>query len=623
MSQLSDFVLNFCREVGGIVEPPAYGVSAVLLPDEVARRLQIEPYQHLAFDDTPATEDSQPGQPTLLYYGHPLVERMLEDVRRRPASVRMAVTGLRLEKRGLAEAARQALACPNGHLAAAPHAEETPALGHYVRFNFKASLVTDEKHEQLTSVLMHVQGGYAVLEQTAPEEVAVLQPELPPDAAHLPVVPLAWLPGRRDERDGPPLLPAGSGDPLSEAVMAGLLERAQTAACVDLAAPLETLGHRAARHLELDRARLEQYYADLQHDLERRVARADEERRAGLLGKLHALQLERQNKLLDVEAKYALRLTLELINASVIVQPKIVLPMCLENRSVTVTRWAAWDPLLHRIEPWVCDACGLPSYRLYLCSGGHLAHKECLAPQCVDCKRIYCQLCSQEMQTCAVCQRPVCVHSLNRCDTCGRGTCREHRGLCHADNGQPARLTPAVAEPAPAPAAVPPSPEPAKPEKRQKAPKAAAAPKVGAAAALRRKASRQQAVGQRIEVYAEASLPVIRAWVFGAKRELAVRSWELMAEGIHIQCECEKGIDCGRTGLLMRPAPPDRIEVQMQAEIDLLRQEYQVPAKRVSFFYVVNDMARPEHRLLLRGHWKEGTWLSLARQGFERHVGWR
>ena len=58
MSELADFVLNTFRQVGGIVEPPAYGIYEVLLPEEVAHRWDVPAYQRLAFaDETPAEMD--------------------------------------------------------------------------------------------------------------------------------------------------------------------------------------------------------------------------------------------------------------------------------------------------------------------------------------------------------------------------------------------------------------------------------------------------------------------------------------------------------------------------------------------------------------------------------------
>ncbi len=226
-------------------------------------------------------------------------------------------------------------------------------------------------------------------------------------------------------------------NPLARAVLQGLLERATRAALNDLSPMIDSLQRHAARYLELDRARLGEYYDQIERDLQRRAGRAtDDGKRAAMESKLAAAHAERQAKLADVESKYKLRAELELVNLLVVAQPKIVRVVQIENRTTTINRMVVWDPLLHRLEPLVCDACGQPSSRLFLCNGGHLAHEECLLPQCVDCKRAFCKLCQGKLSTCAVCDRPVCTHSLNRCGECGRDTFCDERRECAEVNSR-------------------------------------------------------------------------------------------------------------------------------------------------------------------------------------------
>jgi len=630
VDELTDFVLNYYREAGAIIEPPAYGVHEVLLPDALAAHLGVSAYQRLAFDDMPTAEtegsvrDLRPiDEVTHLSYGHPLIESLIEAARQVPACARLYVNAVRLDKRGLADLAHQALSFPNARLVEVEGQTESRVLGHYVRFNFKAALITDEKREQLLSVLMDAQGGYPVQELAEMERLATL--ETTPGFEHLPVMPPGWLP---DE------------EPLSRRALEGLLERAKRAALDELAEPLESLQRRAARFLELDRARLEQYYDDMQRDLKRRLERASDDRRKTFEDKLVAVQAERETKLADAEAKYRLRVELELINLLVIAQPCLVWPMNIENRTATVTRTVVWNPLLHRIEPLTCDVCDRASFRLFLCTGGHLAHEECLLPhQCVDCKRVYCHLCTDQMKTCVVCDQPVCASSLNRCPTCGRGTCREHVGLCHAADGEPARILPTrkrgMAEGAEAP---PPEPEqepekveavrlsahdeapPKSPVKTKPEKKKPTTPPVGRRAAKAKRTPptrRAIATGQKIEVYTHAAEPVIHAFVIASGgRELARRTWELVEDGIAVWCHCEKGPSCRVDQTIFEPETADEIEAQLQDEIEALRLEYQVPGKRVNFYYVLRDAPRPERRLLLRGLWKDDAALSRARIAF-------
>jgi hypothetical protein len=595
MSELADFVLDTFRQAGGIIEPPAYGIYEVLLPEEVARHWDVPAYRRLAFADVALAEVDGAEDVTIVGYGHPLVETLMDETRAEPACALVYVSDLRLDKRGLMGLAQQALAFPNARLSSVPREGETVALCHYVRFNFKAALITDEKRERLVSVLMDAQAGFAVPELAHVEQLARLEERAVFE--HLPPAPVRWLPGHQA---------------LSRPVLKGLLERAMHAALDELAVPLEALHRRTSRYLELDRARLTEYYDDIARDLHHRIGRtSDGGRRASLEDKLAAAQVEREAKLADVEARYRLRVELELINLQVIVQPKILLPVRIGNRTAGIERTVVWDPLLHRIESLACDVCGRPGTRLVLCSGGHLVHEDCLLPeQCVDCKRVYCRLCADEIGRCVVCDRPVCVHSLNHCDTCGRATCREHVELCHAADGQPARLPPPeppqVAPPPPSveKVAEKPSPPPAPPrskgERRQKT--------VRVARETRRPVTKPSHIPApyKIEVYVEPDAPVVDAFVLTkGKKQIAVRSWELTREGIVVMCRCEKWYRCPVDGTVLELADDSEIEAQIEAQIEDLRQEYSISARRVFRYAVVRGASRQVPRVVLRGRWKK------------------
>jgi hypothetical protein len=601
MSELADFVLNAFRQTDGIVEPPAYGVYEVLLPEAVARRWAVPAYQRLAFADEPPPEIADVEDVAVVGYGHPLVDTLMDELRVEPACMRAYVNDVRLDKPGLLTLVHEALAFPNARLSAVPRKGEAAALSHYVRFNFGAALITDEKRERLVSVVMDAQAGFAAPELAHVERLVRLEEK--PAFEHLPPAPVRWLPGSLV---------------LSQPVLDGLLERATRAALAELAAPLETLRRRAARYLELDRARLTEYYDDIARDLRRRIERSsDDARRASLEDKLAAAQSEREAKLADVEAKYRLRVELELINLQVIVQPKLLLPVQVGNRTATIERTVVWDPLLHRIEPLACDVCGRPATRLTLCSGGHLAHEDCLLEeQCIDCKRVYCRLCADQMGHCAVCGRPVCVHSLNDCDVCGRATCREHVGLCHVADGQPARPAPAPPPEREAEAQPVPEPAPPAPPVEKVAEKPAPAPAPGererprARARAARRARRpvrkppRPPTPDKIEVYADPRAPVVNAVVLTqGKKQIAVRSWELTDEGIVVTCRCEKWYRCPVDGTMLElPDSPD-FEALIEAQIEELQREYGIPARRVFRYAIVRGASRQVPRVVLRGQW--------------------
>jgi hypothetical protein len=606
MRELADFFVNALRRAGALVDLPTFDHYDVLLPEELADRWQVPAFQRLTFAQDP-TAVSSPEDVTAVGYGHPLLETLVEETRTEPACIQAFVHSVRTDKRGLFPLARQALAFPNARLSQVPRQSEVVAVCHYARFNFKAALITDEKREQLVSVVMDVQAGFAVPELASLERLVQLEEE-PALDSHLPA-PVRWLPGQA---------------PLSRPVLDGLLERAVEAALQELAAPLAMLRRRAARYLELDRARLNEYYGDIARDLRRRLDRASDlpqdqvQRRVSLEDKLAAALAEREVKLADVEAKYRPRVELALMNLQIIHQPKVLLPVQIGTRSTVIERTVVWDPLLHRVEPLACDVCGRSATRLVLCSGGHLAHEHCLlAEQCVDCKRLYCRLCTAQMSRCVVCERPVCVPSLNRCADCGRATCREHVGLCHAAAGQPVHLAPPPAPELPEqepPARVPLAPLPAEPEvKERPAPRRSqgkarpvAKPKP-APKRTPRPAERTPArpTPSKIEVYVESEAPVVNAFVLtkGAKK-VAVRSWEWTDRGIVVTCLCELGWACPVNGRVLKTEGGAGIEAQIKAQIEDLRRDYGVPARRVLYFALVRGLPQQVPRLTLPAEWK-------------------
>ncbi|HLB48483.1 MAG TPA: hypothetical protein VJL59_15870 [Anaerolineales bacterium] len=618
MSDIADFVLDFCRVLGGVVEPPAYGVYDVLLPDSAAAQLGVEPFQRFAFAEDAADEGV-----THLAYGHPFVERMAELARETPACARFYINDVRLDKTGLAALARAALSLPNAALLEIPRTLETRAMFHYVRFNFKAALISDEKHEHLVSVLMNAQTGAVAPEFSAAEGYRLADS---PAFTDVPVAPAQWTAAGRSAADPDPLAP----EPLR-----ALLDRAARAAAGSLESTIAAMQARAARHLELDCARIDSYYADLERDLEHRLKRDEDDtteerraRRAGLESKLAAARADHSAKLADAEAKYRLRTEFDLVNLAVIAQPKLTLAVRIENRQAAVTRAIVWDPVRHAVELLACEVCFRPFARLFLCANNHLACADDLAPPCVDCKRVYCKTCAHELTTCVVCDRPVCQKSLTRCRECGRGTCREHANLCHAANGQPQKVVAAPEPPERTPSLpkgkskdVPPKPLPAsaRPPVQKRPPDHAPEhrptpkPKVSPPPPAQRRDP-----GYRLEVQIETDAPLVVAFIVAkGDRVIAQREWELTEDGIAAQCVCEKGWECPSATTMLKPESAAQIESQLEAEIAKLRAEYHIPAHRSTITIPQGGNLIRLPKLRLRGQWKDETVLDAARAAFD------
>lgn len=607
---LSRFVLDFLEQQGGMVAPPAFGVYEVLLPEELAAHLGVDEFQTLRFDVEPVID--APEAALQLGVNHPMVDAIAAQVATQPANAMVYINQVRLEKRGLVELARKTFGFPNARLDFVPKTQERSELHHYLQLNFKVTILSEEKQEELTSVMMDVQAGYVITDPARLRALTVYDSETAFDS--FPVAQPRWI---------------GAGDALAPATLHALLPRAEIVLRAGLRDRLASLVARMEHHLALDLARIENYYADLADDLRKRQARVDAgdaARRLEFDEKLAMLEHERRTKMEDVRGRYGLRVELELVNTLLISQPKVAIPVSISNRTTTIQRTVVWDPLMHRLEPLVCDVCGQPGDGLELCSSGHLAHDGCLAPQCVDCKRVYCRLCEGQIKSCVVCLQPVCRHSLITCSTCGRGTCRQHQTLCHAADGQPAVLT--VTPPARSTERTSEHP----PEKLSGKPtdKALLKPPVATSRAKPEPPPSRQTpvktppavpvtIGVRIDVQIYEDRPVIFAFVMrSTRRVLATRKIELTPKGIHLSCECEKS-PCPAHGYYHRPASLLQIAEQVDKLLRALQQEYLVPGKKVNYYYVVQngrDM-REDRTFDLPAVWRDPARLAEAVRGFE------
>ncbi|MCP5099818.1 MAG: hypothetical protein GY943_30045, partial [Chloroflexi bacterium] len=453
MNELESFVLGYLEQVDSIVEPAVYDTHEVLLPEAVAERWQTAVYQHIAFTDVEDTDVTRLG------YNHPLVEQMVEEASSKSASTQFFINRLQLNKTDIDKLAAKEWVIVNGRVLSPKRATIARVRSTYIRFNFKAAIISDEKKELLVSLLMDAHSGHPVMQT---ELIEAKANDIEPDIIlrSLSDAPIRWKPD-----DGRPLK-----SPLDERTLTALLERGKTAVLDELADTLKELQKRVSRFRELDKARLTTYYDELEHDLQHRLKTASKDRKSSLQDKLSAIQTERTLKLTDVDERYRVKLELTLLNLLIIQQPKLVMPILIENRTTKANDYAVWDPLLHRLERPICGVCGLPAERAYFCHNGHLAHEACLAPACIDCKRVYCQQCTDEVGSCDVCHDPLCHRSRILCPDCGRFTCQTHQNLCHANDGKPVDLSIKSVQPPQKSEPEPPAPKP-KPNPKLRSPK--------------------------------------------------------------------------------------------------------------------------------------------------------
>src|SRR3990172_5128520 len=250
-TSLEQLVLGYCRQVGALVEPPAYGVYEILLPDQTAARWGISPHQRVIFD----AANNRDGV-IFLHYGHALIETIVEELRGQSANGQFFINNVKPDKPGFTFEIEKAFSLPNAKIFFIPAEKEKIRHHHYVRFNFKVSLVADKKRELVLPVWMDLQNGYPV-NGAEIERFGILDEDN--QFLHVPSAPAFW-----------------NNEPaLSPKTLSALLERARQAVPQELGETLSNLQKRLARFLELDRARLNDYYADLLKDAKRRLQKSD------------------------------------------------------------------------------------------------------------------------------------------------------------------------------------------------------------------------------------------------------------------------------------------------------------------------------------------------------------
>jgi hypothetical protein len=602
-TSLEQLVLGYIRQLGGVVEPPAYGAYETLLPDEAAARWKIPAEQKFTFD----AAHQQDGA-TFLHYGHALVETIVEELRGQSADGYFFINNVRPDKPGFKSEIEKAFSLPNAKIFFINNEKEAIHYHHYARFNFKVSLIADEKRELILPVWMDLQNGYPV-NGAEIERLAILDEES--QFLHVQPAPAFW------NRE-----PA-----LSPKTLSALLERARQSVPAELGDTLTHLQKRLERFLELDRARLNSYYADLLKDAKKRLQKVDastssatgastgsatDDRHAALETKIEIINAERESKLADVEQKYHLRIQLELVNFAVIAMPKLDLTVEIRSRAATVKRAVTWNPLLHTIEPLLCEVCNRGGTKLHLCENGHLVHAECLAPQCVECKREYCQNCAKEVTECVVCARPICVHSLTRCKECQRATCSEHVGECHALNGEPRKIIAAEKKIAGA-------------ESKSKKKEAAQINPVTEKKSARKEIQKPKPIPHKIiappkpladymEVYSDPAEGTIAAYMIRRKSELASRQWWMAEKGIAVSCLCDK-VDCRENNLVYMPWVD--LDEQMEDLLNRFRNEYHLPHNKTRYFQIRFGKPFEEKKLKIPASWRDEATLAKARKGFD------
>lgn len=318
----------------------------LLLPEEV--RLSAAPSGH-------ATPESL----VSCGLGSPLLSRLVADAR-----AQTPVTAVRLAL----DAPRPAHAAALGDRAVIRNGlcevmDVFPGEAVYVAASVAYTAEADDRHEGLVQVVVHAEDGVTPDRRLC----ALLDPAQAPSDAQSPLRPLPALP------------------PAAAAAIPWILRRASGRVESALLPVRDAVQRRHAR----DHARVAEYFAALIDEAKRprRKLSAD-----AVATKLRHLQAERDTKLLDLQARFTLRVGLQPAALLCAVVPVVRVRLRARRRKgerELVTRLAAGAQVL---DGWACDGCGGDTSRPALCDDQlHVLCERCAPvatgrPRCSRCR---------------------------------------------------------------------------------------------------------------------------------------------------------------------------------------------------------------------------------------------
>jgi hypothetical protein len=183
----------------------------------------------------------------------------------------------------------------------------------------------------------------------------------------------AVIPGLADlwEASRPRFFPAGqvpSHFPLHlKAALAGALRSARTAAATELKSFLVGMQRRLGRDIKNTR----EYYEALRQEMEIGLSPSNltESQRQERLAKIAALSEELARKIVDLEQKYQVRVTISAGAALRFIVDVVHLLLELKFRRLTRSFRVIWNPLTRRLDPLVCENCRTAMHRAYPTAG--------------------------------------------------------------------------------------------------------------------------------------------------------------------------------------------------------------------------------------------------------------
>ncbi|MEO8715025.1 MAG: hypothetical protein ABI369_08425 [Acetobacteraceae bacterium] len=376
MGRMQGFVADLLTHQGALVEPLDPDGLEVLAPPPVQRAMRLGEFSRLGFGTTLPAQAQRVGIEAdwlqrfdgLLGERGRWTSRIVHPAERKPGDVdRLLDAALTLDN------------------AAFRLLETSPAWTRYLILDFRFTALSDEKREGTVRLGINLATG--VLAQPALDRLApwLADPAMDCATTDDPVPPPAELPARWDR--------AWVLDAVERTLRPRLEER------------LRPFVQSLRRRLSRDEDRLFTYHNDLHHEATRRLlglAEGDQGRQRERQ-RIEAIEREYRARLRDLAHKYAMRVTVEWVQAQKLAMPVHELHVQIRRRKAERTIRLHWNQATRRLEHPVCEFNPSAEQPRLVCDEAlHLVSRSGLAA-CEGCDKPYCRACHR--QACPKCGR--------------------------------------------------------------------------------------------------------------------------------------------------------------------------------------------------------------------------
>jgi hypothetical protein len=320
--ELLAFAAELLDNCGGLIETVSERLLA-LLPPRLAQELEFPEEVELGSEQAP------------LLYGSPLLDRLIGLATRDVPVVYGQVQGLYLKKAGFEQLIGQDIAFADGQVRVGSRAE---ARTTYMVLACHYVALSDERKEGLVEVAFHEGSG-----------------------ALMPGLPDLWT------ESHPEFFSAGKVPPhfpvhLEQAVKIGM-QNAENLVRERLSDFLGSMRRGLAR----DAKNTREYYQALEAEMQAGLSHPNltEPQRRERLAKIAELPAEMERKILDLEQKYQVRVTISACAAFRLLVDVVQLLLELKYRKLQRSVRVTWNPLTRHLDPLVCERCRATMHRVH------------------------------------------------------------------------------------------------------------------------------------------------------------------------------------------------------------------------------------------------------------------